>query len=625
MMIINASFGVRISVALFTLCLCGALMSPLSPLRRVFVQNKLGSPLSPLHLSSSSDHDPRFPPVDLPSHPSNANVHRILENAQTTIESLTALARRSSTANREWISEMGHPQKKAGKVHANSYVDLGLVKAVGFDYDYTLVQYTNALLELIYDMSLNLLMSKRNYPPAIKECSFDKSFPIRGLAVDRKTGWICHLSYTHKVSLAYEGHEKVSRDRIRKEFSGKRSMNPGERAKRLKPLNDLFSMSECALVADVVQALKDAGVPFHPASVVTDVSKSIGDVHISGDFHRVVAGDPGRSFESTPDMAEVLRGLRESGKTMVLISNSPFWYVDAGMRYNFGEGWRDTWDVIVAAAGKPLFYTDKARPFREVVVPEEGGGWDENVSFEAIDELIPGRVYTEGCLTELIRLKPELGQGGNAEGPLSTDLGGGGSLNSNVLYVGDSLFADLVDAKREFGWYTAGVLAELREEVDALQQDEYVASKETIEVLLCTLRVAQNYMDPVRTKDDKMVLDAVEKLVSQARDRMNKSAGNSKFGSIFRARHQTSLFGASVTRYCDLYFGSVEALKGYSPMHRFYPDTRQASMPHQEAAALDVERAVLFMVGGDEDGDGEDDVIILDGEWDGVEVTDGVR
>ena len=33
--------------------------------------------------------------------------------------------------------------------------------------------------------------------------------------------------------------------------------------------------------------------------------------------------------------------------------------------------------------------------------------------------------------------------------------GGASALASpNVLYVGDSLFADLVDAKREFGWTT---------------------------------------------------------------------------------------------------------------------------------------------------------------------------
>ena len=43
------------------------------------------------------------------------------------------------------------------RVFANSYVDLGKVDTVGFDYDYTLVTYTEELLELIYDMALKTI------------------------------------------------------------------------------------------------------------------------------------------------------------------------------------------------------------------------------------------------------------------------------------------------------------------------------------------------------------------------------------------------------------------------------------------------------------------------------------
>ena len=38
--------------------------------------------------------------------------------------------------------------------------------------------------------------------------------------------------------------------------------------------------------------------------------------------------------------------------------------------------------------------------------------------------------------------------------------------SSNVLYIGDSLFADLVDAKREFGWMTAAVTPEVGVEME---------------------------------------------------------------------------------------------------------------------------------------------------------------
>lgn len=45
--------------------------------------------------------------------------------------------------------------------------------------------------------------------------------------------------------------------------------------------------------------------------------------------------------------------------------------------------------------------------------------------------------------------------------------------SSNVLYIGDSLFADLVDAKREFGWMTAAVTPEVGVEME-IQKKRYV-------------------------------------------------------------------------------------------------------------------------------------------------------
>jgi hypothetical protein len=45
---------------------------------------------------------------------------------------------------------------------------------------------------------------------------------------------MCRLSYIHK-------------------YSGKRTLSPSQRRLRLEPLNDLFSMAECCLMADTVQ------------------------------------------------------------------------------------------------------------------------------------------------------------------------------------------------------------------------------------------------------------------------------------------------------------------------------------------------------------------------------------
>ncbi len=62
--------------------------------------------------------------------------------------------------------------------------------------------------------------------------------------------------------MAWEGREKVSSERLRQEYSDKRKLRPDERKKRLKPLNDLFSMAECCLIADTVQFFKVCNIIF---------------------------------------------------------------------------------------------------------------------------------------------------------------------------------------------------------------------------------------------------------------------------------------------------------------------------------------------------------------------------
>lgn len=449
---------------------------------------------------------------------------------------------------------------------------------VGFDFDYTLVTYTEELLELIYDMALKRLVSDRQYPTEMLEAGlhFDPFFSIRGLAVDKETGWICHLSYTHKVAVAWEGREKLPTKRIYEEYRGKRALTPSDRRKRLKPLNDLFSMAECCLIADVVQFFKDRDIPFCPQNVVTDVLGAIGGTHMSGDFHRLVAKTPERYFDPTPHLEQVIGNLKAAGKHLLLVSNSPFWYVDSGMRYVFGSKWREDWDAIITSAGKPNFYTDDTRPFREVCLETR------RALFKKVERFEHGRVYTEGCLKELTRLMDWTPDPVLVESEVGSLSNGSLDMKSaKVLYIGDSLFADLVDAKREFSWTTAAVTPEVGYELEIMTRTDFTLVRRTIDVLLQTLRSVQEKMGTgVRDDDDLLVLDSMERLVSLWRDRESDILGN-PFGSVFRARYQPSLFAHSLRRYCDLYMTSVSSLRHYSPQHRFYPEPNHLLLAHE--------------------------------------------
>jgi len=228
--------------------------------------------------------------TSLPRHCENEEINEMLSKAEDTIRKLYDDSMDEKLCEVVNCDEDDEAVKKE-KVYANSYVDLGKVDTVGFDYDYTLVTYKNELLELIYDMTLKRLVKEYQYPLEMLEAGlkFDPSFSVRGLAVDRETAWICHLSYTHKVAVAYEGRERVSRERLIKAYRGKRSLTPSERKKRLKPLNDLFSMAECCLIADVVQFFHDNNIPYCSRNAVVDILDAIGRTHVSGDFHRLVS------------------------------------------------------------------------------------------------------------------------------------------------------------------------------------------------------------------------------------------------------------------------------------------------------------------------------------------------
>jgi len=463
-------------------------------------------------------------------------------------------------------------------IYANTYVDFGNIDTVGFDYDYTLVHYTEELLTLLYSMALARLVDDRHYPIDMLSSGlqYDPFFSIRGLAVDKETGWICHLSYTHKVAVAWEGREKVSTARIFKEYRGKRGLNPRERKVRLQPLNDLFSMAECCLIADTIQYFKDNDIDFCSSNVVQDVVGAIGDTHMSGDFHRIVANNPKKYFDPTSHLKEVLGKLKESGKRLIFASNSPFWYVDAGMKYVVGDDWINIWDAVIVSAGKPAFYTETTRPFREVNTKTN------RVRYEKVEKLEAGKVYTGGCLSELTKLMDwNVGNDGGKNDDQQESMGPLNNLNSNVLYIGDSLFADLVDAKREYGWITAAVTPEVGFELDVQQSSEHLLAERTITILLNALRKVQSEMGTREyTVEDSLVLDKIEKLVSRWRDRQTNLLGN-PFGTVFRARYQPSLFAHSLRRYCDLYMNSIGSLRLYSPQHRFYPEPDFRLLAHE--------------------------------------------
>ena len=124
----------------------------------------------------------------LPRHPTNDDANDILTQTEEALRSmqeriLLTNADTDDSALEPILDQIEIPTDiEKESVYANSYVDLGKVNTVGFDYDYTLVTYTESLLELIYDMALKRLVEEKEYPREMLECGlkFDPFFSIRG-------------------------------------------------------------------------------------------------------------------------------------------------------------------------------------------------------------------------------------------------------------------------------------------------------------------------------------------------------------------------------------------------------------------------------------------------------------
>lgn len=121
----------------------------------------------------------------LPRH-SSEEVNKILKETEHLIRNMHKHSKKIEPRKKK-ATKVRHEGGAHDAIFANTYVDLGKVDTVGFDYDYTLVTYTDELLELIYDMALKRLVHDRNYPLEMLDAglAFDPFFSIRGRCAKR--------------------------------------------------------------------------------------------------------------------------------------------------------------------------------------------------------------------------------------------------------------------------------------------------------------------------------------------------------------------------------------------------------------------------------------------------------
>ncbi|MFH1809673.1 MAG: HAD-IG family 5'-nucleotidase [Pseudomonadota bacterium] len=460
------------------------------------------------------------------------------------------------------------------RIFCNRTLNLRGIGAIGYDMDYTLIQYRVAEWEgCAFKHAVDLL--RRDGVP-VDDLSFDPLRMIQGLIVDRQHGNLLKVNRFGFVKGAWHGQRAVDFETVRRLYA--RTL-VDHRDTRFAFLSTLFSLSESSLYAQMVD-LWDAG----QLPAIADYDElylrtrgSVDDAHRLGHLKAEIVADPDRFIDPDADTVRALLDQREAGKKLLLVTNSDFAYTQRMMRHTFepllpaGSSWRELFDLIIVSARKPDFFSSRS-PLLQVVS-------DDGLLRPVEGAPVPGAVYF----------------GGNAALVESAlNLSG-----DQILYVGDHFFGDVHATKNVLRWRTALIVRELELEIleaaRFLPQERELVSlmqnKQHLEEWSCALRVRLQRSKSRRVPLARPDLDEVHAELARLREQQEQleqrigplassaaKIGNDQWGPLMRAGNDKSYLAFLIERHADIYTSRVSNFLHATPYAYFR--SARGSLPH---------------------------------------------
>lgn len=450
------------------------------------------------------------------------------------------------------------PKMNPEGIYVNKNLRLDNIQVYGFDYDYTLAHYSEHLQSLIYDLAKKYLVDELKYPESCLQFEYDPTFPIRGLYYDKLKGCLLKLDFFGSIEPdgCFFGRRKLSREKIT-EIYGTRHLGR-DQARELVGLMDFFCFSEACLIADIVQHFVDAKLEFDASYVYQDVNHAIQHVHKSGLVHRKILADPQKYLVKNIRVLNFLKMLKEKGKKLFLLTNSPYYFVDGGMRFMLedylgsNDSWRDLFDVVIAHANKPSFYSSE-HPFRCYDIEKD------TLAFTAVDRFLPNQVYYQGCLKSFLQIT-------KWNGP-------------EVIYFGDHLFSDLRGPSKA-GWRTAAIIHELEGEIHIQNDQRYRFQQAKFHIIQELLGKFHATVASVKGQTHLALLNELNEERQNCRAKM-RSMFNTSFGATFLTdTGQESAFSYHIHQYADVYTSKPENFMLYPPEAWLHVPFDVKIMPH---------------------------------------------
>ncbi len=455
-------------------------------------------------------------------------------------------------------------------VFINRVLNMKNIKVIGFDMDYTLVRYhTEAFEELTHRLAARRLSERPDYPDRVADLQFDFQRAIVGLVIDMRNGNLLQVSRHGKVKIAYHGLEALDFHKTKQIYQ---EMAIDLRDPDFQSLDTSFAISNGVLFSQLVQMKADGEQlpPYH--DLAADVNRAIDILHQDDSLKSRLRKDFDRYVIKDPRMAGMLERYKDYGKKLMIITNSDYNYTRELLDYALNpflkkhESWKDLFEIVITFAEKPRFFEQKARFLK--IDPDSGlmSNWTSP-------------------------LERGIYQGGNFH-KLQDDLGYSGS---EILYLGDHIYGDVVSIKKTCSWRTALVLGDLEDEIRGLREARPV--QEEINSLMAeklTLERKINSMDARRFEGEAIPRENISPFFERMDDlnarisallRRYKEFFNPYWGEILRAGFDESRYAEQVEKYACIYMTKVSDLYDYSPKTYFRPYRR--IMPHEDPAQLD--------------------------------------
>lgn len=467
-----------------------------------------------------------------------------------------------------------HAIPRGRGVFCNRTLNFRALKAVGYDMDYTLVDYRVEVFEKrVYDLAKARLLAL-GWP--VEDLVFDPEMVARGLVIDTELGNLVKANRFGFVKRAMHGTAPLDFLRQRDVYT---HVIVDLAETRWAFLNTLFSLSEGCLYCQLVNLLDLGQLPQVKgyAELFAKVRATVDAQHMEGHLKAEIAANPEAYVVLDSEAALALQDQRAAGKKLILITNSEWSFTTRMMSYAYdrylpkGTTWRQLFDLVIVSARKPDFFTERV-PFFEVVT-------EDGLLKPAMGPLKVGSAYVGGCASQV---EQDLGISGDA-----------------ILYVGDHMFGDVHASKRGLRWRTALVLRELEAEVAALesfQEAEHTLAvrmeeKERLEARADQTRLAllrrRGGYGPAPAEDLQsldatlqevkfrlVALDAEISPLAQAANELT----NGRWGLLTRAGNDKSHLARQVERYADVYTSRVSNFLYATPF--VYLRSPRGSLPH---------------------------------------------